>query len=101
MRSRSAGRRACGSDLGEFRPTPPSSSRKAKAAGGTSTAPITAMFDNELFLIQIAVIVGFSYVVSLVFRKFGQPKVVGEMVAGIALGPTLFGLVAPNAYQAL
>ena len=26
----------------------------------------------------------------------GQPKVVGEMVAGVLLGPSLFGLVAPE-----
>ncbi len=59
------------------------------------------MFDNSLFLLQIAVIVGFSHLVSTLFRKMGQPKVVGEMAAGIALGPTLFGLIAPGAYQFL
>src|SRR5882724_4163377 len=59
------------------------------------------MFDNGLFLLQIAVIVGFSHMVAMLFRRFGQPRVVGEMAAGIALGPTLFGLVAPGAYHAL
>src|SRR5258706_3447025 len=57
------------------------------------------MFDNRLFLLQLAVIIGFSHLVAAGFRRFGQPRVVGEMVAGIALGPTLFGLVAPDAYQ--
>ena len=52
----------------------------------------TDVFDNRLFLLQIAVIIGFSHLVAALFRKFGQPKVVGEMAAGIALGPTLFGL---------
>jgi Kef-type K+ transport system membrane component KefB len=59
------------------------------------------MFDNALFLLQIAVIVGFSRVVALLFARFRQPQVVGEMAAGIALGPSLFGLVAPGAYHAL
>jgi len=59
------------------------------------------MFDNGLFLIQIAVIVGFSHLVSSLFSRFGQPRVVGEMAAGIALGPTLFGLLAPGPYHAL
>src|SRR5437762_2651969 len=59
------------------------------------------MFDNGLFLLQIAVIVGFSHLVSMLFRKFGQPRVVGEMAAGIALGPTLFGLLAPGPYSTL
>lgn len=30
-------------------------------------------------------------------RRIGQPRVVGEMVAGILLGPTLLGAVAPGA----
>src|SRR6266436_2191304 len=59
------------------------------------------MFDNGLFLLQIAVIVGFSHMVAMLFRRFGQPRVVGEMAAGIALGPTLFGLLAPGPYQSL
>jgi K+:H+ antiporter len=59
------------------------------------------MFDNALFLLQIAVIVGLSHLVAAVFAKLGQPRVVGEMAAGIALGPTLFGFLAPAAYHAL
>src|SRR5207237_3368571 len=59
------------------------------------------MFDNGLFLLQIAVIVGFSRLIAWAFRRFGQPQVVGEMAAGIALGPTLFGLLAPSAYYSL
>lgn len=35
------------------------------------------------------------------FQRFGQPRVVGEMVAGIALGPSLFGLLAPGVHEAL
>jgi Kef-type K+ transport system membrane component KefB len=59
------------------------------------------MFDNGLFLLQIAVIIGFSHLVAAAFQRFGQPRVVGEMAAGIALGPTLFGFLAPGAYHAL
>src|SRR6266481_8814273 len=59
------------------------------------------MFDNALFLSQVAVIVGFSRLVAAAFRRFGQPRVVGEMAAGIALGPTLFGLLAPGPYHTL
>src|SRR4051794_41155659 len=59
------------------------------------------MFDNALFLFQIAVIVGFSRLVAAGFRRCGQPQVVGEMAAGLALGPTLFGLLLPGAYHAI
>jgi Kef-type K+ transport system membrane component KefB len=59
------------------------------------------MFDNALFLLQIAVIIGVSRAVAWIFGKFQQPQVVGEMAAGIALGPTLFGLAFPGTYHAL
>ncbi|MBZ5606496.1 MAG: cation:proton antiporter, partial [Acidobacteriia bacterium] len=36
-----------------------------------------------------------------VFQKLGQPKVVGEMFAGIALGPSLLGWIAPHFSQQL
>src|ERR1700760_3781095 len=54
-----------------------------------------------LFLLQLAVVIGFSQVFAWGFRKAGQPRVVGEMVAGIALGPTLFGALAPGLYRSL
>ena len=38
-------------------------------------------------------------VVGWLFTRCGQPAVVGEMMAGILLGPSLFGWVAPNAYH--
>ena len=59
------------------------------------------MFNDGLFLLQIAVIVGFSRLVAWAFGRFRQPQVVGEMVAGIALGPSLFGLLAPGAYHSI
>lgn len=33
------------------------------------------------------------------FRHFGQPRVIGEMVAGIALGPSLLGRISPAAME--
>ncbi len=59
------------------------------------------MFHSELFLFQIAVIVAVSRLAAWLFAKIGQPQVVGEMAAGIALGPTLLGLIAPQAWNAL
>src|SRR6185369_6196905 len=34
-------------------------------------------------------------------RWLGQPLVIAEMLAGIALGPSLFGLIFPSAFGAL
>jgi len=57
--------------------------------------------DNALLFLQIAVILGFSRLVAIAFHKLGQPRVVGEMAAGLALGPTLFGWLAPGAFHSL
>jgi Kef-type K+ transport system membrane component KefB/nucleotide-binding universal stress UspA family protein len=47
-------------------------------------------------LIEILLVIGLSRLVGLVFRRIKQPLVIGEIVAGIMLGPSLFGLVAPD-----
>lgn len=47
-------------------------------------------------IIQVALIIIVSRVLGLLFRKIQQPQVVGEMVAGIMLGPSLLGWLAPN-----
>lgn len=49
------------------------------------------------FFIQIAVILLFCRLVGAVAVRLGQPQVVAEMVAGVLLGPSLFGLVWPEA----
>lgn len=49
-----------------------------------------------LFSLQLAVILGVCRVVGLVVKKLGQPQVVGEMIAGVLLGPSLFGLLLPD-----
>lgn len=49
------------------------------------------------FFLQIAVILLFCRLVGAVAARFGQPQVVAEMIAGVLLGPSLFGLLAPDA----
>lgn len=54
------------------------------------------------FFLQMAVIIGVSRLVGWLAKRFmGQPQVVGEMIAGVLLGPSLFGLVAPDLQAAL
>lgn len=48
-----------------------------------------------LVLFQVLLVIGLSRLVGLGFRSLRQPLVIGEIVAGIMLGPSLFGLVAP------
>jgi Kef-type K+ transport system membrane component KefB len=51
------------------------------------------------FFLQIAVILVVCRLVGAVAVRFGQPQVVAEMVAGVLLGPSLFGLFWPEAQQ--
>lgn len=47
-------------------------------------------------LLQLVVILGTARVLGLILRYFGQPAVIGEMAAGIVLGPIVFGAFAPE-----
>ncbi|MBD0265168.1 MAG: cation:proton antiporter [Tolypothrix sp. Co-bin9] len=49
-----------------------------------------------LVLIEVLIVIGMSRLIGLAFRRIKQPLVIGEIVAGIMLGPSLFGWVAPN-----
>jgi Kef-type K+ transport system membrane component KefB len=52
-----------------------------------------------LVLMQLVVIVASARVGSAVARRFGQSAAVGEIIVGILLGPSLFGLVAPDVFS--
>jgi Kef-type K+ transport system membrane component KefB/nucleotide-binding universal stress UspA family protein len=53
------------------------------------------MHTVSLVLLEILVVIGFSRIVGLLFRAIKQPLVIGEIVAGIMLGPSLFGQIFP------
>ena len=50
-----------------------------------------------LLMLQITVVLIVSRIVGDLFLKIGQPRVNGEMFAGILLGPSLLGWVLPQA----
>jgi Kef-type K+ transport system membrane component KefB len=52
-------------------------------------------------LLQVGVILVTARVVGWLFKRIHQPQVMGEMVAGIMLGPSLLGWLAPNLSAAL
>ena len=52
------------------------------------------------FFLQLAAVLVVCRVVSWAAVRFGQPPVVGEMIAGVVLGPSLFGYFWPHAQQA-
>jgi Kef-type K+ transport system membrane component KefB len=54
------------------------------------------MLNLPTLLLQLGVILVATRVVGWLFRKIGQPQVIGEMAAGILLGPSLLGWLAPG-----
>ncbi|TXH93562.1 MAG: cation:proton antiporter [Rheinheimera sp.] len=53
------------------------------------------------FLPQLALIIVAAQVFGYLAKFIGQPKVVGEMIAGVVLGPSLFGLFWPELQQSI
>lgn len=51
---------------------------------------------STLLLLQLAVILLSCRSLAWVFRRIGQPAVVAEMIAGVLLGPSLLGALAPE-----
>jgi Kef-type K+ transport system membrane component KefB len=64
------------------------------AVSDAATTGLVVLFDVALILLA-------SRVFGRMLRGVGQPAVVGEILAGIALGPTLLGLLAPDVLAAL
>jgi Kef-type K+ transport system membrane component KefB len=52
--------------------------------------------EHSPLLLQLVIILATARVLGLVLRYFGQSAVIGEMAAGIVLGPIVFGAVAPE-----
>src|SRR5262245_40958008 len=74
--------------LGAGRATHPVGTAVIGAARQDSVgAPSPAGSAVFLLLLQIAVVLCASRIGGAVFRRLGQPRVMGEMVAGILLGP--------------
>ncbi|HEU4458413.1 MAG TPA: cation:proton antiporter [Methylibium sp.] len=50
-------------------------------------------------LMQLAIIVLAARAGGVIAQRFGQATAVGEIITGILLGPSLFGLLAPDLFQ--
>lgn len=55
----------------------------------------------SLLLAQIVVIVLAARIFSFIFKRIGQPAVIGEIIAGILLGPSFLGQILPSAREVL
>lgn len=80
----------------------PAAAAAAPAVPAEESAGVQALLENvrhplSVLLLQIIVIVVAARSLGALFHKIGQPSVIGEMFAGILLGPSLLGWVAPTA----
>lgn len=67
---------------------------------------VTALFHNlthplAILLAQIITIVVVARIFGFLFKRLGQPAVIGEIIAGIVLGPTVLGHYFPGFSEGL
>lgn len=55
--------------------------------------------DITVFLLSVGVLLGLAKLLGEIARWCKQPSVLGEILAGVLLGPTLLGYFAPGAYD--
>ena len=54
-----------------------------------------------VFLLQFAVLLAGARLLGALARRLGQPSVMGEVIAGVLLGPTVFGHLLPGIHAAV
>jgi len=78
------------------------SQKQATNSPGNSFTVFTDSFSHNLtepltvLLLQIIIIIAFARLFGFLFKKIGQPAVIGEIVAGIILGPSIIGSYFPG-----
>ena len=78
-------------------------------AGGTATAPEKVVASKQrdftrlvaAFFLAVVVVMLFARLMGAAVARFRQPRVMGEVLAGILLGPTVFGLLFGDLQRAL
>jgi Kef-type K+ transport system membrane component KefB len=66
-----------------------------------AAAPASHAESPGLLLLQVGIVLLAARLLGIVFRWMHQPQVVGEMAAGLMLGPSLLGAIAPGVSAAL
>ncbi|MGW5717618.1 cation:proton antiporter [Amycolatopsis sp. NPDC003865] len=75
--------------------------RDSKGAGVAAKSAAATGHPVAQLLLAIAVVIAACKAAGWVMRRIGQPPVVGEIAAGIVLGPSVLGAISPSAASAL
>ena len=69
------------------------------ALGGV--APLPPLDEHSLFVFwcQLLIVLGLAHVGGYAARRVGMPRVIGELLAGVVLGPSLLGQVWPAGFE--
>ena len=57
--------------------------------------------DLVILLLAISIMLIFSRIASELGKRIGMPMVMGELIVGVALGPTVFGTITPGMYATI
>ena len=60
--------------------------------------PHLAAHEVMIMFLALAILLGTAKMAGELMRKLNQPSVLGEIMAGILLGPTVFGRIRPDLY---
>ncbi len=58
-------------------------------------------FTQHAFFVQISLMLSVAWLFGYLLRKLGQPVVLGEIIGGTVIGPTLLGSLYPDVYSTL
>ena len=61
----------------------------------TSITPLSPI-EIESFLLQIAVLLGVAYIGGQILKSWNQPTLIGNILGGVLLGPTILGHWFPD-----
>ena len=77
------------------------------AAGASSAIPALAAdggsrtASQALFIAELALLLVVGRLMGEAVQRIGQPSVMGQLIGGLLLGPSFFGLLWPSAQHAI